>query len=314
MRATAIEQAALARDLPAPTLARMLIRLQEEYLAPNILVARTTRQNWNMMGLGFNARNELLLPEFLPARWAGREARRGFESAYVFTILPDGGSLEYVDEGHQGVWRERTAGALRLWRQAPPPWFTPEWEAELLEGFNRNVRFWVRHVKADGYQHRDGFRDAREVYVGGVDGVFGPQSLDTQAPWVVAEPEVRRVLGTVFGAGEHGAPRHVSDVMPNLGEFLMRGSWDRDAPFLYMHAGRTPNSNAAEDATAFSAHAFGRHLFYGSSVFVDGRSQNSHAGMVDNPGSKTAYLSYSDGRLSIGRWHTSPRFDVAEGF
>ena len=43
------------------------------------------------MGLGFNVRNALLLPEFKPAQWAGREARRGIDNAYLFTILPDGG-------------------------------------------------------------------------------------------------------------------------------------------------------------------------------------------------------------------------------
>lgn len=314
MRSIAIEQPAFAREVPGPTLARVLIRLQEEYLAPNILVARTTRQNWNMMGLGFNARNEALLPEFLPVQWAGREARRCFESAFVFTIMPDGGSVEYVDEGHQGVWRERTGGALRLWRRQPPRGYTPGWEAELRESFDRNARFWVRHLAPDGYQHRDGFRYARPAFFGRAESVYGPQSLDGQAPWVLEEPEVRRVLGTVFGGGTSGAPEHVSDVMPNLGEFVMRGGWERDAPMFYMSAGRTPNSNAAEDATAYSVHAFGRHLFYGSPVYVEGRSQNAHFAMVDNVGSKTSFLSYSDGRPSIGRWHTSASFDVAEGF
>lgn len=314
MRAIALARPAMAREMPAPTLARMLLRLQEEYLAPNILVARTTRQNWNMMGLGFNARNALLLPEFKPAQWAGRETRRCVEKTYVFTIMLDGGCVEYGDEGHQGVWRERIGGALQLWKQQPPAWFTPAWEGELLDTFNQNARFWVRHLKADGYQHRAGMRYARELFVGNIETKFGPHSLDAQAPWVTGEPEVKRVLSTVFGSGEHGAPRHQSDVMPVLGEFMLRGSWDKDAPLFYMHAGRTPNSGAIEDATAFRAHAFGRNLLIGSAVFVDGRSQNAHFKLVDNVGSKTDYLTYADDQPGIGRWHTSGNFDVAEGF
>lgn len=314
LRMTAQCRPEVAKQMPSPTLARVLIRIQEEYLSPNILVARTTRQNWNMMGVGFNVRNALLLPEFKPAQWAGREAKRCIDNAYLFSILPDGGVIEYGDEGHQGVWRERIGGVLRLLAKQQPDWATSEWRAELLETYNQNVRFWIRHLKPDGYQHRDGLRSAREVYVGGVESVYGPQSLNSQAPWVCAEPEAKRMLDAVFNTGVGEAPKHLSDVSPFIGEVIMRGAWESNAPFFYMHAGRMPNSGGIDDATAFRAHAFGQNLLIGSPLSVDGRVQNAHHGMVDEVGSKTEYLSYNDGNLSLGRWHSSSNFDFAEGF
>lgn len=329
LRLTAQCRPEVAKQMPAATLARILIRIQEEYMSPNILVARTTRQNWNMMGVGFNVRNALLLPEFKTAQWAGREAKRCIDNAYLFSILPDGGVIEYGDEGHQGVWRERIGGVLQLLEEQQPDWATPEWRGELLDTYNQNVRFWIRHLKPDGYQHRDGLRSAREVYVGGVQSVYGPQSLNSQAPWVCAEPEAKRMLEKVFGpagvpasAGigpetippKGGTPTHLSDVSPFIGEVIMRGAWESNAPFFYMHAGRMPNSGGLDDATAFRVHDFGLNLLIGSPLSVDGRVQNAHYGMVDNVGSKTEYLSYNDGKLSLGRWHSSSNFDFAEGF
>lgn len=314
LRLAALQQPAIAQQMPPASLARILIRLQEEYLSPNILVARTTRQNWNMMGLNFNVRNALLLPEFKPAQWAGREAKRGIDNAYLFSILPDGGVIEYGDEGHQGVWRERVGDLLQLFGKQRPDWATPEWQGELLDTFNQNVRFWIRHLKPDGYQHRDGLRSAREVYVGGVQSVYGPQSLDTQAPWVCAEPEAKRMLDAVFGTGANEKPKHLSDVSPFIGEIILRGAWDSNAPFFYMHAGRMPNSGCFDDATAFRVHDFGQNLLLASPLTVDGRWQNAHFGMVDNVGSKSEYLACNDGQLSLGRWHSSSHFDFAEGF
>jgi hypothetical protein len=202
---------------------------------------------------------------------------------------------------------------LRLWREAHPPGFTPDLEAELLESFNRNARFWVRHLKADGYQHRDGFRYARERFLGGLDGVYGPESMDVQAPWIVAEPEVRRVLGTVFGGDGAGAPRHVSDVMPTWASFDARELGPRRAVLL--HA-RRPNAQqqSRRGCDGLQRACVRAEPVLCVAVYVEGRSQNAHFAMVDNVGSKTAYLSYSDGRPSIGRWHTSAQFDVAEGF
>ena len=51
LRAVALTHPEIARDFPATTLARVLLAGLDEYLAPNILVARATRFNWNIMGL-----------------------------------------------------------------------------------------------------------------------------------------------------------------------------------------------------------------------------------------------------------------------
>ncbi|MCX7010729.1 MAG: chitobiase/beta-hexosaminidase C-terminal domain-containing protein, partial [Kiritimatiellaeota bacterium] len=169
-------------------------------------------------------------------------------------------------------------------------------------------------LKPDGYRHRDDYRSVRFWFVGTNLWSFGPRSLGAAAPWVVAEPEAHRRIATVFDTGvARGLPEHASDVMPNLGEFMLRGGWGKDDPFFYMHSGRLPNSNTDEDCNGFKLHNYGRHLLTAQPVYVDGRTQNSHFKNVDNVGAKTAFLTHSDGQPIAGRWHTSAQFDLAEG-
>ncbi len=314
LRALALLHPDVARELPAATLARVLLVALDEYLAPNILVARATRFNWNMMGLGFNVRNSLLLGEFKAAQWAGREAARTFQNHALFSILPDGGYVEYSDEGHQGVWIERAPEAFRLWQDQQPAWFDAVFAAEFKECLTRNGEFFLRHLKPDGYRHRDDYRSVRYWFVGTNLWSFGPRSLGAAAPWVTAEPEAQRMVAAAFDTGaKRDLPEHMSDVMPNLGEFMLRGGWGQGDPFFYMHSGRIPNSNPDEDCNGFKLHNYGRHLLTAQPVYVDGRTQNAHFKNVDNVGAKTAFLTHSDGQPIGGRWHSSAQFDLAEG-
>jgi hypothetical protein len=313
LRAIVLERPESVAALPAPTLARVLLTALEEYATPNILVARSTRFNWNMMGLSFNIRNSLLLGEFKTGQWLGREATRTLLNHALFSILPDGGYVEYSDEGHQGAWREFGGAALELLTKHKPAWFDPLLESELRASLSQNATFWLRHLKPDGHRHRDSYRDAAPSYVGRRISAFAPTSLDAQTPWVTTQAEPARLLDTVFGAGANGAPAHRSDVLPYLGEFLLRGGWGRRDPFLYMHSGHIPNSNPDEDCNAFKLHDFGHHLLTAQPVYVDGRTQNQHAEMVDNPGAKTAFVSVNNGSIGRGRWHSSDSFDFAEG-
>ncbi len=313
LRAIVLERPQSVSELSAPTLARVLLTALEEYATPNILVARTARFNWNMMGLSFNIRNSILLGEFKTAQWLGRESTRALLNHALFSLLPDGGYIEYSDEGHQGVWREFGGAAFNLLTTHKPGWFDSALEAEFRASLSQNATFWLRHLKPDGFRHRDSYRDAASSYVGKRLGVFARTSLDAQTPWIAEQPEPARILDTVFGAAVGESPTHRSDVLPYLGEFLLRGGWGKRDPFLYMHSGHIPNSNPDEDCNAFKLHDFGHHLLTAQPVYVDGRTQNQHASLVDNPGAKTAFLSVNTGRPGKGRWHSSDTFDFAEG-
>ena len=313
LRAITLAHPDFAKQMPAPTLARVLLTGLEEYATPNILVARATRFNWNHMGLSFNMHNALMLGEFKTAQWLGRETARTLQNHALFSIMPDGGYVEYSDEGHQPVWREFGLEGYELLRASKPAWFDAALDADLRESLERNGLFALRHLKPDGLRHRDSYRDAREAYVGMRLKTHAKVSLDLQLPELTSQEEPARMLDTVFGKGTLGAPRHRSDVMPYLGEFMLRGGWGRTDSFLYMHAGRVPNSNPDEDCTAFKLHNHGQHLLTAQPVYVDGRTQNMHFNHVDNVGAKTSFLTHSDGIPIKGRWHTSDRFDLAEG-
>ena len=313
LRAVVLTHPQAARELPAPTLARVLLVALEEYATPNILVARATRFNWNMMGLSFNVRNSLLLGEFKTGQWLGRETARTLQNHALFSIMPDGGYVEYSDEGHQGVWREFGGVAFDLLRKHRPAWFNELFEDEFRESLTDNGLFWLRHLKPDGCRHRDSYRFAGDAYVGRRLSPFAFASLDAQLPWLTEQDEPARMLTTVFGKGERGTPRHLSDVLPHLGEFILRGGWGKTDPFLYMHSGRIPNSNPDEDCNAFKLHNHGHHLLTAQPIYVDGRTQNMHFRHVDNVGAKTAFLTHSDGQPIQGRGHTDEHLDFAEG-
>lgn len=313
LRAIALTHPDFAKEMPAPTLARVLLTALEEYATPNILVARATRFNWNHMGLSFNLRNALMLGEFKTAQWLGRETARTLQNHVLFSIMPDGGYVEYSDEGHQGVWREFGLAGYELLRATKPAWFDAALDADLRESLEQNGLFLLRHLKPDGLRHRDSNRDARIAYVGMRINPFAKGSLDAQLPWLTGQDEPARMLDTVFGKGTRGSPQHRSDVMPYLGEFMLRGGWGKTDAFLYMHAGRIPNSNPDEDCTAFKLHDHGQHLLTAQPIYVDGRTQNMHFKHVDRVGAKTAFLTHSDGIPIQGRWHTSDCFDLAEG-
>ncbi len=313
LRAVTLAHPDFAKQMPAPTLARVLLTAMEEYATPNILVARATRFNWNHMGLSFNVRNALMLGEFKTGQWLGRETARTLQNHALFSIMPDGGYVEYSDEGHQGVWRQFGLASYELLRASRPAWFDAALDSDFRESLEQNGLFTQRHLKPDGLRHRDSYRDVRSEYVGMRLNFFAKGSLDLQLPWIAAQDEPARMLDTVFGKGTLGAPQHRSDVMPYLGEFMLRGGWGRTDAFFYMHSGRIPNSNPDEDCNAFKLHNHGQHLLTAQPVYVDGRTQNMHYNHVDNVGAKTSFLTHSDGLPIKGRWHTSDHFDLAEG-
>lgn len=298
---------------PSATLARVLLTAMDEYLAPQILQARWSRFNWNIMGMGMNLRCSLLLADFKQGQWVSRETARVIQNYMTFSVFPDGGYVEFNDEGHQGVWNERISEVYELCEATRPAWYDAVFAKELKESLTYNANYLVRHLKQDGYRHREKIRDCRERMIGKRTWVYGKASLDAMSPWVTDEGETGRMMATVFKGERKELPRHLSDTLPNLGLFMLRGGWQTTDSMFYMHAGRILNSNAGEDCTAYKLHNHGRFLLVGQPVYVDGRTQNSHFRCVDNTGGKTEFLVWSDGLPTKGRWHSSEAFDVAEG-
>ncbi len=314
LRVMALAHPDMIKQYPSQTLARALMTGMDEYLSPHILHARWSRFNWNIMGMGFNMRASLLLSDFKAGQWVGRENARVIQNYMTFSLLPDGAYIEYSDEGHQGIWSQRISEVYDLARTTRPEWFDASFEAWMRESLTRDASFLVRHLKQDGFRHRDKVRSNKGSIVGKQMWSYGRQSLDLQVPWVTDSPgELNRMIETVYRNNDALLPRHTSDVLPYVGEFLFRGGWKKTDPFFYMHSGPVPNSNANEDINGFKLHNYGLQLVIGQPVYVDGRTQNGHYSCVDNPGGKTEFLVYSDGLPMKGRSHTSEHFDLGEG-
>lgn len=323
LRVAACTQENFGEGLSSASLVRALMQAIEEYGSVTIRVKRSTIFNWTAMGLDQVFRFSLLLPEWRSMQWSLTEARKLAEREWRLTIAPDGGGREFSDEGHQGVWAWVYANILEMLGEAKPAWYTPEYEREFRDLTERNLRFFVRHLKPDGHRHNDDYRGCGDFFFSKTPWFDGPHSLELQAPELLEEPEIARVLNAVYGAHasqadvpeailKAGPPTHLDDAMPYLATFYQRRSWDPKDHFLYMRALKT-NSNPDEDCAGLKVWAFGRMLMEVPPIYVDGISQNVHHGLIENPGGKTEFLVYDDGMPGRGLWHASERFGLMEG-
>lgn len=323
LRVAACMQENFAEALSSASLVRALMQAIEEYGSVTIRVKRSTIFNWTAMGLDHVFRFSLLLPEWRSMQWSLTEARKLAEREWRLTIAPDGGGREFSDEGHQGVWAWVYANMVEMLDEARPAWYTPEYEREFRDLTERNLRFFVRHLKPDGHRHNDDYRGCSDFFFNKKPWFDGPHSLELQAPELLQEPEIARVLNAVYGSSKSrgdvpepilkaGPPTHLDDAMPYLATFYQRRTWDPKDHFLYMRALKT-NSNPDEDCAGLKVWAFGRMLMEAPPIYVDGISQNVHHGLVENPGAKTEFLVHDDGMPGRGLWHASERFGLMEG-
>ncbi len=340
---TAKAQPDFPRRLPPATLARLLIPVLEEYPPAYWWVCRRASFNHTYNGLNAATVVSRVLDDFHAGQRLDDENRQHWHKVWTANVTRDGSMNEIGDEGHLDMhWRMGITFHHML--RAPPPWFTDDFAAEFLTGWQQTLRYPIRHLPPDGRAHRLGRRLAFEriwqlsqpTHRLGT-GAELP-TLDSRD--VLRHPEVQAILQQVYGAGrdreslseerqaiwdqvtefygtDFTPPSTTSDWMPYAGLHYLRQSWEPGSTFLAMICQPTghPSTNGSHWNTEIHLFDYDQPLVGCSPVWVDGQPPFNEAGTLTyKPGSKTETLATASDRPIDARWHTSPRFDYAESW
>jgi hypothetical protein len=295
-------------DLPAATLARWLLAMNEEYLASAIRLGRSGLYNFRIMALNSMLPTSLRMQEFHAHQWAVREGWRQVDNNFLYKIRRDGANFEFANDGHENTdqFLSLAFEALRAWR-AQPEWLEPFWDEEFLDNFLSNARYRVHNLKPDGYCYRLSVRPQRSRYLG--------TEPEYKVQHLADEAEVRRRLWKVFHIGQPEEPPRInSESLAFQGYYYLRAGWEPDDYFLYFQSIGQPILSGREENTGFSLYGRSGSLLLCPAPAVDGKTQNIHHGLVLNPGGKAPYATY--GRPDVvknGRFLAGDHFDVAEG-
>ena len=322
----------LLTDLPAATLARVLTVAMEEYPAAFVRQARGGIYNWRVIAEKGAVVVAQAFPEFHAVRWMAGENRRLMELNWSHKIALDGGNLEQGNMGHEPNDQVHLGEAYRTLAARPPDWMDDAWRAEWQDHMRVNARYFVHLLKPDGFEYKFGLATTADLFL--KHGRFDRADTPIQVNMLIEEPETRRRLRAAFGdqpavrreggfaaaartaapVEDVGPPRVRSEFLPYIGYAALRGGWEKDDSFLYFQSSPLKDTGGRQDNNGFRLHAHGQALLLAPPTVVDGRTQNIHYGLVENPGGKTFYLTYDDrGRPVPHRFHTSAAFDFVEG-
>ncbi|HUT91001.1 MAG TPA: hypothetical protein VMY37_15975, partial [Thermoguttaceae bacterium] len=142
------ERPELSRDFDAATLARLLMRLTEQYAPYTVRAKRAELANWGIMGIGHLQHVCALLPEFKALDYVNRETWRLWRSNFIQHRTLDGENCEAWDLGHNAVDVERAYDDVPFARL---PEFVDELElAAFWDQVKPNQRSMLAHISPNG--------------------------------------------------------------------------------------------------------------------------------------------------------------------
>jgi hypothetical protein len=294
--------------LPATTLARLLIAMNEEYLPMAIRLGRSGLYNFRIMALNSMVPTSIRMREFFVHQWALREGWRQIDNNFIYKTRQDGANFEFANDGHENTdqYLIRALDAVLAWNKNPP-WAGPFWVEEFMDNFLSNTRYWVHNLKPDGFSYRLNHRTQKVRYSG--------EHPEYKINFLQQEDEVRRRVKKVFGiGGPEEEPEILSEGLAFQGYYYLRGGWDPGDAFLYFQNIGQPILSGREDSTGFSLYRGSFIDLLCPPVVVDRRSQNAHYGLVLNPGGKAPFATYGKPNVvQEARFLTHPSFDLVEG-
>ncbi len=324
LRTAARLNTAFVDDLPATTLARLLLAANAEYLAPAIRLMRSGQYNFRIMMLTGMIPHTLRMQEFHSIRWAAREATRLAELSLVHNVRRDGANATLANAGH-----ENTDGSLislvDVLEKAKPEWLSPWWSAEFTQNLATFTRYWMHLMKQDGRAYR--------ISTSPLEGHYGPGgsikvNLLRDEPEVQArlwkvykqslpydDPAVKARLWTAHLKGEPTLePQVRSEGMAFSGYNFLRTGWERSDYFLYFHFLNLPVASGRDDNNGFMLLGNDQAYLLAPPVFVDNRIQYIGHDLPPWSGGKGMFsVSARPDAVKAMRFHSSATFDLAEG-
>jgi hypothetical protein len=311
------------RDFPATTYARLVLRRWTEDLPLIVLGARATGANRAMHMYGeLLTQAQRAFPELRYASTLLAERRRILESYARQYMMADGSSIDYAPNYNKNfiIWPSHDIESLRAMK-SPPAWFTDEWIRQMRDEQLLMARFLIRSFAPDGSY--SGYKDPLRKLL---DSTVGKGSyVEKYLPEALADSNNATVIANLRHEAGAPDPGFTSEAYPYGGYYLLRESWDPDARFLYFHDFRPGESGSWRHHKNIHIQAFGQRMLttfrWESPLLVDG------AGHINSSIVDLYPKDYSGPRPWFGthgyqsawqeplphRWHTSSRFDFAEG-
>jgi hypothetical protein len=311
-------------DLPATTLARLLLASNAEYLTSAIRLMRSGQYNFRIMMLTGMLPHVLGLQEFHAVRWTAREATRLAELSMTHNIRRDGANATLANAGHENT-DGSFLGLIRVMERHAPDWLSPWWSEEFTLNLATYTRYWMHLMKQDGRAYR--------ISTSPLDGHYGPggsikvhllrDEPETQARlWKVYrqalpydDPAVAARLWTAAMKGEPTPePQIRSEGMAFAGYNFLRTGWKPSDYFFYFHFPNTPVASGRDDHNGFMLLGNGGGYLLAPPVFVDSRIQYIGHGLPPWSGAKGTFsVPATPEGVSSMRFHTSDAFDLTEG-
>jgi hypothetical protein len=310
----------LVDDLPATTLARLLLAANAEYLTSAIRLMRSGQYNFRVMMLTGMLPHVLDLQEFNSVRWAAREATRLTEMSMTHNIRRDGANATLANAGHENT-DGSFLGLTNVMAKAQPDWLSPWWNEELVLNLKTFTRYWMHMMKQDGRAFR--------ISTSPLHGHFAPGG-SIKVNLLSDEPEVRARMWKVYqqalpyddpaaaqrawSARLRGEPEPQpqirSESMAFSGYNFLRTGWNTSDRFLYFHNLNVPVASGRDDANGFALWGF----VSAPPVFIDGRIQYIGLDLPPWSGGKGMFsVSAKPDAVKETRFHSSDAFDLAEG-
>gem|GEM_PF-1311771 len=304
--------------LPAATLARVLLKMQQEYPPISIVYASSNPQNWTTGLFTSVIMDALLLSEFKDSAVYLREGLRRMEDYGTTNSMPDGTDSEQSISYNREDLRYGAGLAYHVVKALRPDLMPADREDQVKARLMARAKLMAHSLTAEGL-YPSGFRIDMRDWLNEVKVL-----LQDAIPEALADPNIAAILAIASGDESGPAPAFNSEWFPYGGYSFVKESWERDSQeaFLFSssHTGNYGyHTNQGNNVLALRAFGqdmlvvgeVGAYDYNPSPVLVDGLSQNDSYG-IDTWDHRQVLVSNWDEPANL-RWYESDSFNFTEG-
>ncbi|UKS27896.1 chitobiase/beta-hexosaminidase C-terminal domain-containing protein [Paenibacillus sp. HWE-109] len=304
--------------LPATTLARVLIKMQEEYPPISIVYGSSNPQNWTTGIFTSLIMNGLLLSEFKDSSFYLREGFRRMEDFGTTHYMPDGTESEQSLSYNREDLRYGAGLAYQVVKTLRPDLMTPEREAEIKERLMARAKLMSHALNLKG-KFPAGFRIDWRDWTATV-----KELLQDAIPEALQDSNIAAILAIGSGSPTPAEPDFTSEWFPYGGYSFIRSGWMPDSQEAFLFSSSHPGNygyHSLQGNNMLSIQAFGQDMVVPGEVgaydnipsplTVDGDMQNYSYG-ISSWGHRQTLVSSWDEPADL-RWYESPSFQFTEG-
>ncbi|MBO9610725.1 MAG: chitobiase/beta-hexosaminidase C-terminal domain-containing protein, partial [Paenibacillaceae bacterium] len=303
--------------MPPATLARVMLKLVEDYPPTTITYAKSNPQNWTTGEFTSLIANGLLLSEFKDTAVYLREGMRKMEDYATTMMMPDGAEAEQSISYNREYLRFGAGAALPGILAVQPELIEGDKQAELEEHMWSRARLMAGALTPDG-KYPAGYRIDLRDWTATVQDL-----LQNGLPEALNDPNIAAIVAIARGTAGDQVPTFESEWYPYGGYSFIRDGWERTDQRAFMfsssHTGNYSFHNEANNMLTIAAYGqdmivpgeVGAYDHIKSPLLVDGMLQNSSYG-IPTWGHRQTLVSAWDEPADL-RWHESDAFVLTEG-